>query len=126
MCRFRPARFPKCVIRARAHGGRMTSATPATRWRGERSKIADHTQRQIEAITALLQLFVAEDLASGISLTATHLCNGCGRERPAPGFVRYDSRTLCNACAIEHEVRRALGLTKIGGSVDPFRGRHAS
>jgi hypothetical protein len=87
----------------------------------------DLTPRQVEAIAAVMRLFVDDDLANGVSPERMRPCDACGQERPAPGFVRYDGGELCNPCATEYEVRRARGVTQsIGVYLDQLRERHGA
>jgi hypothetical protein len=85
------------------------------------------TPHQVEAIVAVMRLFVDDDLANGVAPLATRACDACRQQRPAPGFVRYEDRALCNLCATEYEVRRARGLSRsIGVYLDQFRERHGA
>ena len=70
---------------------------------------------QVEAIVSLMRLFVEDDLANGVSPSRAMYCSACERICPAPGFVRYEQRELCNPCAIDYEVRRARGIVRTIG-----------
>src|SRR5262245_16107086 len=58
------------------------------------------------AIQAVMQLFVDDDLASGLAAQERRFCDVCQSERPLPGFIRYGDRTACNACATAFELAR--------------------
>ena len=73
------------------------------------------TPSQLAAIRDAMQLFVADDVANGLSLDKRLYCDACERVRPAAGFIQYDRYSVCNACAIEYEVARARGLTATAG-----------
>jgi hypothetical protein len=94
---YRTARFPDCIARPRSRGARPTGpASPdvVTSWLYPVDR--DLMPHQIEAIAAVMQLFVDDDIANGVSPKATRVCDACGQQRPSPGFVRYDERELCN------------------------------
>ncbi len=67
------------------------------------------TREQFRAITAVMRLFVEDDLARGVSARIRLRCDACRHARPAPGFIRYDGYRLCNLCATDYEVARAHG-----------------
>lgn len=71
----------------------------------------DHlpTARQIAAVRAVMQLFVEEDLETGVSPRQQMHCVRCARLRPLPGFLVYDGLRLCNACATDFELARICG-----------------
>src|SRR5215207_1011061 len=58
---------------------------------------------QLMAIAAVMRLFVEDDLVNGVSSERTIACDACGAMRPAPGFIRYEQRQLCNSCATAYE-----------------------
>jgi len=108
--------FPSCRVRPRA----TTRVRP---------RVAEHdlSPDQLSAIGRVMRLFIADDLANGLSPLAERPCDACGQERPAPGFVQYDELQLCNPCATAYEVQRARGLTRtIGGFLDQLRERHGA
>lgn len=70
------------------------------------------TGQQVAAIAAIVRLFVADDLANGVSPSRALYCGACRRNCPAPGFVRYGGHEVCNPCAIDFELRRARGLVR--------------
>jgi hypothetical protein len=67
---------------------------------------------RIAAIAAVMHLLVEDDLAHGVSPQALMSCSACRWSRPAPGFIMYGDRRLCNACATEYETRRAAGIVQ--------------
>jgi hypothetical protein len=67
---------------------------------------------QVRAVAAVMRLFVEDDLANGVSPARGLWCDACERVRPAPGFIRYEQRQVCNACATEYEIQRARGLVR--------------
>ncbi|MBI2760738.1 MAG: hypothetical protein HYX51_04855 [Chloroflexi bacterium] len=76
------------------------------------------------AIAAVMRLFVEDDLVNGVSAERTMSCDACGAMRPAPGFIRYEQRQLCNPCATAYETRRARGLVRtIGAHLDDIHAR---
>jgi hypothetical protein len=88
--------------------------------RGEKALSAD----QLMAIAAVMRLFVEDDLVNGVSAERTIVCDACGAMRPAPGFIRYEQRQLCNPCATAYETRRARGLVRtIGAHLDDIHAR---
>ncbi len=74
----------------------------------------DHppTARQVAAVRAVMQLFVEEDLESGVSPRRQMRCTRCARPRPLPGFLLYDGVRLCNACATDFELARIRGTAR--------------
>lgn len=70
------------------------------------------TPEQVRAVAAVMHLFVEDDLANGVSPSRGLWCDACERVRPAPGFIRYEQRQVCNACATEYEIQRARGLVR--------------
>ena len=64
---------------------------------------------QVRAVRAVMQQFVEEDAALGISPRARGYCNACRRPRPLRGFVQLGRYQLCNTCALEYEVAWAWG-----------------
>ena len=114
-------RYPACAGRARTRiaprvelpvsGG----ALPSRPW-VEPQAFTAHASgrrtlspRQVEAIVALMRLFVEDDLANGVPPTSMKRCAACRLACPAPGFIRYDGHELCNPCATDYEVHRARG-----------------
>lgn len=79
------------------------SSAPVGRWL---------TPDQVRAVAAVMRLFVEDDLANGVSPARGLWCDACERMRPAPGFIRYEQRQVCNACATEYEIQRARGLVR--------------
>jgi hypothetical protein len=67
---------------------------------------------RIAAIAAVMKLLVEDDLAHGVSPEESLPCAACRWTRPAPGFIMYGDRRLCNDCATEYETRRAGGLVE--------------
>ncbi len=70
---------------------------------------------QIDAIRAVMKLFVDDDVARGVGAFGRVYCDGCEQPRPAAGGIHYDRYLLCNGCAIEYEVARARGLITTPG-----------
>jgi hypothetical protein len=108
-----PARFRRC----RAHPPfDRQGATGRDRGPIER-RTSGLTERQVQAITTVMHLFVEDDLANGVLPSRVIRCQACRHIRPAPGFVRYDRRPVCNRCATDYEIRRAGGLVR---SIDEY------
>jgi hypothetical protein len=126
-------RWPACGVRSwrrRAGRGRWaTGAVTADRAEGVAAGRRPHatrvlSRRQVEAIGAIMRLFVEDDLANGVSDARRLYCGACARSRPAPGFVRYSGADLCNPCATAYEIARARGLVRtIGEYLDTIRAR---
>jgi hypothetical protein len=55
----------------------------------------------------VMQLFVEDDLALGISPVDSVVCPACERKRQRAGAVPYGRYLVCNLCATEFEVARA-------------------
>jgi len=73
------------------------------------------TARQRAAMAQVMQLFVEDDLALGVSPTASFYCPACERERSRAGAVRYGRYLVCNLCATEFEIAMlTLGTLSIG------------
>lgn len=70
------------------------------------------TAQQVEAIRTAMHLFVEEDLARGERTPAPRWCGRCEQERPGAGFIHYEARDLCNACATVFELTRARGIVR--------------
>lgn len=116
----RIARFRACIARPR-RGARPTAAELSSEVEAFLCSVVerDAAMPRPEAIAALMRLFVEDDLASGVLPDATRACDACGQQRPAAGFVQYDGRMVCNACATAYEVQRACGVARsIGGDCD--------
>lgn len=73
------------------------------------------TPRQLAAAQTVMQLFVDEDLAHGVSPQRQLYCAACQTGRPMPGFIQYGDYQLCNGCATEYEVARMRGVTESAG-----------
>ncbi len=65
------------------------------------------TAHQLTAIAHVMQLFVEDDLALGVSPDASIRCPACERKRPRPGAISYGRYFICTGCATEFEVARA-------------------
>jgi hypothetical protein len=78
---------------------------------------AHHTlsPTQLAGIRAVMQTFVADDLARGVSPVARMYCDTCEGARPRPGFLAYERYQLCNTCATAYEVARARGWVATPG-----------
>ncbi len=94
----RPARS-----KGRREAPRPPAPAPVGRWL---------TPEQVRAVAAVMRLFVEDDLANGVSPSRGLWCDACERVRPAPGFIRYEQRQVCNPCATEYEIQRARGLVR--------------
>jgi hypothetical protein len=70
------------------------------------------TPNQVEAIRAVMHLFVDDDLGRGLDPRASLQCDRCERPQPAAGSVRYERHTFCNPCSTEFEIARARGLVE--------------
>lgn len=70
------------------------------------------TPGQVEAIRAVMRLFVDDDTAHGVDPRSTLFCHRCGASRRAIGSVRYERLTLCHECSVEYEITRARGLVE--------------
>jgi hypothetical protein len=68
------------------------------------------TPNQIEAIRAVMRLFVDDDLSRGLDPRSTLFCDRCEDQRAAAGSVRYGRLTFCNECSTEFEIARARVL----------------
>jgi hypothetical protein len=68
------------------------------------------TPAQVEAIRAVMRLFVDDDMANGVDVRSTLFCHRCQATRRAIGSVRYDRFTFCNDCSTEYEITRARSL----------------
>src|SRR5579885_3057821 len=68
------------------------------------------TPNQVEAIRAIMRLFVDDDLGRGLDPRARLHCDRCESPQPAAGSVRYGRFTFCNACSTEFELARARAL----------------
>jgi hypothetical protein len=79
------------------------------------------TPTQLAAIRNAMQLFIEDDLARGVSPSASLPCAACGRLQPQPGFIHYAPYHLCNACALHFEVARISGLVT---TIDRFVREH--
>jgi hypothetical protein len=90
---------------------RRRQARPVAAESCDAAQIRTLTPCQADAIRAVMRLFVDDDLSNGIGPAAGMHCAACGAERPAPGFMRYGTHEICNACAIEYEIARASGRT---------------
>lgn len=93
---------------------------PQGRMIGRRTRLAQPPMRplspeQVTAIRAVMQLFVEDDIANGVSPQKRMYCDACQKLQPALGFIEYDRHLLCNGCAIEYEVARARGLALSAG-----------
>lgn len=67
------------------------------------------TSGQIEAVRAVMHLFVEDDIANGVSLDRRLFCDACQTTRPMAGFIRYERHAFCNDCAVEYEVAQLRG-----------------
>jgi hypothetical protein len=83
------------------------------------------TTRQLAAIRDAMHLFVEDDLARGVSPSASEYCPACDASKPLPGFVQYDDVALCNACATDYEIARTRGLVQYAASFTRERNAHA-
>lgn len=97
-CIARPTRPPAGSILLR-RGGLAPAGLPLT-------------SEQVEAIAAVMRLFIEDDLANGVSPSFTMRCAACARVLPVPGFVRYGPMDVCNRCATDYETRRAGGVVQ--------------
>ncbi len=70
------------------------------------------TARQVAAVRTVMQLFVDQDLESGVSPRRVMRCARCGQLRPLPGFLLYDGVRFCNRCATEYELARIGGQAR--------------
>ena len=70
------------------------------------------TPQQIEAIRAVMRLFIDDDLSRGVDPRLTLTCDRCGVPRQAIGSVRYERATLCHECCVEFEIARARGIVE--------------
>ncbi len=89
--------------KGRREVSRPRATTPVGRWL---------TPEQVRAVAAVMHLFVEDDLANGVSPSHGLWCDACERVRPAPGFIRYEQRQVCNTCATEYEIQRARGVVR--------------
>ncbi len=117
----RPCREPRPKARRVVAGEppmRLRPARPDARREAPRPRTVPApvgrwlTPEQVRAVAAVMHLFVEDDLANGVSPARGLWCDACERVRPAPGFIRYDQRQVCNACATEYEIQRARGLVR--------------
>lgn len=86
-------------------------------FKGTRHPAHQLSASQLAAIRAAMQLFIDDDLASGVAPDHKLYCVACERVRPAAGFIQYTRYLVCNGCAIEYEIARARGLT---GSIGQY------
>lgn len=70
------------------------------------------TAEQLDAVRAIMRLFVDDDLAKGISPARQLLCAACERWQSAPGFILYERSEFCNDCATDFETARLRGLAR--------------
>ncbi len=77
------------------------------------------TAGQVVAIRAVMQLFVDEDIAKGITPDQQLDCDACDQPRPAAGYIRYGERSFCNRCALEYELQRARGIVRTASEFPP-------
>ncbi|HLZ71612.1 MAG TPA: hypothetical protein VKV26_17050 [Dehalococcoidia bacterium] len=97
------------VAPARESARRLAAAAPAQRAAQVGRAL---TPGQIEAIRAVMRLFVEEDAARGVDPRSSLPCHRCQSPRRAMGSVRYDRLTFCNECAVEYEIARARGAAE--------------
>ncbi len=64
------------------------------------------SREQTDAVHEVMQLFVEDDLAHGVSHTERRLCPHCRHRRRAAGFIVYGATALCNGCATAFELAR--------------------
>lgn len=65
--------------------------------------------QQIEAIRAIMRLFLTDDRARGVPADLRLRCESCGITKWAAGYVRYGRSNLCNDCAADYEISRLRG-----------------
>jgi hypothetical protein len=58
------------------------------------------------AVQVVMQQFIEDDLAAGLSRSVLRCCSRCRRQRPAPGGITYGAAWLCNRCATGYELAR--------------------
>jgi hypothetical protein len=73
------------------------------------------TPNQIDAIRAVMRLFIDDDLGRGLDPHTTLYCDRCESAQPAAGSVRYGRFTFCNGCSTEFEIARGRGLIEHEG-----------
>lgn len=95
--------------RTNGRGSPCAAGLYRLRGRSLRPAVRQLSERQIEAIHTVMQLFVEDDLANGMAGDAERDCRGCGRVRPAAGFIRYGDADVCNTCATNYELARVSG-----------------
>jgi len=62
-----------------------------------------------------MQLFVEDDVALGVSPTASFYCPACERKRPRAGAIAYERYAVCNLCATEFEIAMVtFGTLSVG------------
>ena len=91
-------------------GGAVGRAMPATSFAAP-TATRTITPEQVEAVRAVMRLFIEDDLKNGVAADRRMYCDGCEQPRSMAGFIQYDRHALCNDCATEYEVARLRGLT---------------
>jgi hypothetical protein len=92
--------------------GQLTAAAAAAG-----IEVRSPTPTQVAAVRSVMQLFVEDDLARGVTRHSRLWCVACASQQQAPGFVRYDGYWFCNPCATSYELARLSGTARVVADV---------
>jgi hypothetical protein len=70
---------------------------------------------QLASIRTVMQGFVEDDVARGVSPTARRFCDACEGPSSMLGCLAYERYLLCNLCATAYELAQAAGCVQSPG-----------